>query len=239
MPKLLLALVLLLQTTSVAVVYLHDGGAIYHREHCIGLPGKPLRAVKIRDLGAGVEPCSMCKPPTRPPLPEPTAVFVVTGSNATGLYHRQGCAALKGGGLSVLTLNEAKARHFQPHCLCIVGTNGTAPCEPAPTTAATSAAKTAAAPRASTVVYITRTGENYHRSGCRSLAKSRIEATLGEAVKRYGACAICRPPTLASDSTPTSASTPRSTQCAATTQKGTRCSRRAQAGSAYCWQHGR
>lgn len=54
----------------------------------------------------------------------------------------------------------------------------------------------AAAP-AATVVYVTRTGEKYHLDGCRSLAKSRIPTTLGEAVARgYGPCGICHPPTL-------------------------------------------
>ncbi len=32
---------------------------------------------------------------------------------------------------------------------------------------------------------------------------------------------------------------PRSTRCQAMTKKGTQCSRNAQAGRAYCWQHGR
>ena len=47
-----------------------------------------------------------------------------------------------------------------------------------------------------TKVYITRTGKKYHRDGCRSLSKSKIEVTLTEAKARgYGACKICKPPT--------------------------------------------
>lgn len=50
---------------------------------------------------------------------------------------------------------------------------------------------------ASTTVYITKTGEKYHASGCRSLAKSKIAITLGEAVERgYEPCKVCDPPTL-------------------------------------------
>ena len=50
---------------------------------------------------------------------------------------------------------------------------------------------------ASTVVYITRTGECYHADGCRFLQKSKIETTLADAVARgYRACKVCRPPEL-------------------------------------------
>jgi beta-lactamase superfamily II metal-dependent hydrolase len=46
-----------------------------------------------------------------------------------------------------------------------------------------------------TIVYITKTGEKYHRDGCRSLAKSKIEITLGHAKQRgYTPCSICKPP---------------------------------------------
>ena len=49
-------------------------------------------------------------------------------------------------------------------------------------------------------VYVTRTGECYHRDGC-SYLKSRIEITLQEAVDRgYRACSRCSPPRLGSGS---------------------------------------
>jgi hypothetical protein len=59
-------------------------------------------------------------------------------------------------------------------------------------------------------VYITRTGAKYHRSGCRSLAKSSIPIFLKDAVgKGYGACGMCNPPRLnASPQPPTEASIP-------------------------------
>jgi hypothetical protein len=43
-------------------------------------------------------------------------------------------------------------------------------------------------------VYITNTGEKYHRSGCRHLAKSKIPIELTDAQRRgYTACKVCRP----------------------------------------------
>jgi micrococcal nuclease len=99
---------------------------------------------------------------------------------------------------------------------------------------------------AKTTVYVTKTGEKYHRAGCRSLARSQIPMPLAEAAARYGACGICKPPTLGS--TPSSAPaaiaspsrpspTASSGRCQAITKKGTQCSRKAQPGRNYCWQH--
>lgn len=46
-----------------------------------------------------------------------------------------------------------------------------------------------------TVVYVTKTGEKYHRGTCRYLSKSKIKTTLGEAKRRgYTACKVCKPP---------------------------------------------
>ncbi|MFB2118029.1 hypothetical protein [Parapedobacter sp. 2B3] len=43
-------------------------------------------------------------------------------------------------------------------------------------------------------VYITKTGEKYHKAGCRYLSKSQIKTTKKEAVKNgYGACKVCKP----------------------------------------------
>ncbi|MGB2713514.1 MAG: hypothetical protein WBC51_05000 [Vicinamibacterales bacterium] len=105
----------------------------------------------------------------------------------------------------------------------------------------------ARAPVPTDTVYVTRTGAKYHAAGCRSLSRSRIATTLGEASKRYGACRICKPPVLSTGAAPaTAAAAPResprpaarSARCAAITKKGTQCSRNAKPGSAYCWQHG-
>lgn len=47
-----------------------------------------------------------------------------------------------------------------------------------------------------TIVYITKSGEKYHRDGCRYLRKSKIQTTLGVASKIYTPCSVCRPPVL-------------------------------------------
>lgn len=43
-------------------------------------------------------------------------------------------------------------------------------------------------------VYITKTGEKYHRSGCRYLKKSKISVSLEDAVASgYSPCKVCKP----------------------------------------------
>jgi hypothetical protein len=43
-------------------------------------------------------------------------------------------------------------------------------------------------------VYITNTGEKYHRESCRHLAKSKIPIKKSDAISRgYEACKVCRP----------------------------------------------
>ena len=49
---------------------------------------------------------------------------------------------------------------------------------------------------ATITVYITRTGEKYHRDGCRYLSRSRISMPLKEAAKRFAPCKVCRPPMM-------------------------------------------
>ena len=47
-------------------------------------------------------------------------------------------------------------------------------------------------------VYVTKTGQKYHREGCSSLRRSKIAVSFKEAVERgLGACKICTPPTMA------------------------------------------
>jgi micrococcal nuclease len=103
------------------------------------------------------------------------------------------------------------------------------------------------------IVYITKSGTKYHLAGCRSLARSQIPIALKN-VGSQGPCGICQPPVLegvpplstappsvkanAPQATPTVAPSA-SGQCQATTKAGKRCSRKAQAGSSYCWQHGK
>jgi hypothetical protein len=58
------------------------------------------------------------------------------------------------------------------------------------------AALTAQAPpkQEDPTVFVTKTGDKYHKDGCRSLARSKIPMKLREAVKQYGACLVCKPP---------------------------------------------
>lgn len=45
-----------------------------------------------------------------------------------------------------------------------------------------------------TTVYVTRTGEKYHRRNCRYLSRSKITTTKSKAIKDgYGACKVCKP----------------------------------------------
>jgi hypothetical protein len=105
-------------------------------------------------------------------------------------------------------------------------------------------------------VYVTRTGEKYHRGSCRHLSKSKSPLPLKEAAARYSPCSVCKPPVLSarpsgapSVAEPSTAKVPPPaparpapvtvSRCQATTKKGSQCSRSAQAGSSYCWQHAR
>jgi len=159
------------------------------------------------------------------PMPEqspPTSVFVIGGSPATGLYHRVLCPWLnvKGAMLTTYTIEEAQKRYFQPHCLCIAGHEGVPPCKaaalgsastataapllaeappPSPQSAATTAPAGKAAAQAtlaSETVYVTKTGDKYHRAGCRFLSKSAIPTALRDASNRYSPCSVCKPPLL-------------------------------------------
>ena len=50
------------------------------------------------------------------------------------------------------------------------------------------------APTEGAVVYVTRTGEKYHRAGCRYLRQSAIPLALTQARTRYSPCSVCGPP---------------------------------------------
>lgn len=43
-------------------------------------------------------------------------------------------------------------------------------------------------------VYVTRTGECYHRGSCGYLRRSKIPMNLSDAKRQYRACSRCRPP---------------------------------------------
>jgi hypothetical protein len=47
----------------------------------------------------------------------------------------------------------------------------------------------------SPIVYVTATGDHYHRAGCRYLSHSSYPLTLNQAIRDgYDNCSVCRPP---------------------------------------------
>jgi hypothetical protein len=65
----------------------------------------------------------------------------------------------------------------------------------APTTSAMAASSTTAGRHDGVTVYITDSGEKYHREGCSSLAKSKIPISLSDAIALgYEPCLRCNPP---------------------------------------------
>lgn len=48
----------------------------------------------------------------------------------------------------------------------------------------------------SITVYITKTGECYHKSNCSALRKSKSARKLSKAYKKYRACELCNPPEI-------------------------------------------
>lgn len=105
----------------------------------------------------------------------------------------------------------------------------------------------------SKVVFVTKSGNKYHASGCSYLKSSR-EMTLDDALAAgYSACSRCggsasdgsstvtapstlySPPAKSAGSSSTNPSY--SSRCQATTKKGSQCKRSAQSGRSYCWQH--
>lgn len=100
----------------------------------------------------------------------------------------------------------------------------------------------------SQTVYVTKTGEKYHRENCQYLRKSAISMELKEAIEsRYEACKVCKPPTQNNQSAQNFApstvnktqnsSSSSSVQCSGTTQKGNRCKRMTTNSSGRCYQH--
>jgi micrococcal nuclease len=60
-----------------------------------------------------------------------------------------------------------------------------------------------ALPEEETTVYVTSTGNRYHREDCNSLRRSRIAVTLSDAVRSgYEPCSICKPLVLAGGHVP-------------------------------------
>lgn len=65
---------------------------------------------------------------------------------------------------------------------------------PAPAAPPSSSAAPATDPQQSVTVYVTKTGEKYHRAGCQYLKKSCIPISLDDAKRSYSPCSKCNPP---------------------------------------------
>jgi micrococcal nuclease len=52
----------------------------------------------------------------------------------------------------------------------------------------------AQSPSGPVTVYVTRTGTKYHRADCRLVTRGSVSIPVTEAIKKYGPCAICKPP---------------------------------------------
>ena len=57
-----------------------------------------------------------------------------------------------------------------------------------------SAAAATTTDRREITVYVTRTGQKYHRGSCRHLARSKFPMPLSEAKREYDPCKVCSPP---------------------------------------------
>ena len=99
-------------------------------------------------------------------------------------------------------------------------------------------------------VYITKTGERYHKEDCRYLHSSKIKTTLSDAkTSGYTPCKVCKPTTKVTKSKAVTgtkaekqveAPTKRSStaiRCSATTKAGAQCKRKTTDSSGKCWQH--
>jgi hypothetical protein len=77
--------------------------------------------------------------------------------------------------------------------LALVGYAGVAPVPPS-----IHAHSEAAQDPKSITVYVTKSGERYHRDGCQYLRQSKIAVSLAEAVsKGFTPCRVCKPPVIA------------------------------------------
>lgn len=99
-------------------------------------------------------------------------------------------------------------------------------------------------------VYITKSGEKYHKSACHQLKYSKKEITLQVALERkFTACSVCKPTasnlnlkpaeTIQPLITEPETSSPKTiaTQCTGKTKAGARCKRMTKSANGRCHQH--
>jgi hypothetical protein len=131
----LLTTVTLGQAAEVIIV---AGNHTFHAKGCAQISGYSasyLRTVERSSLDKGYTACPVCQPDAAAATPKTVtpaeleefwsrydpaeAVAIVTGSQATGLYHRRGCFWLSGASVQGFTRKDADARYFQPHRECM------------------------------------------------------------------------------------------------------------------------
>jgi hypothetical protein len=87
--------------------------------------------------------------------------------------------------------------------------------------------------QAQTIVYITKTGEKYHKETCRYLSKSSISIELAKAKENgYTACSVCSGGTAGVQNKASI-----SQQCSGKTKAGSRCKRMTTSVNGRCYQH--
>ncbi|MEO5788826.1 hypothetical protein [Gelidibacter sp.] len=98
-------------------------------------------------------------------------------------------------------------------------------------------------------VYVTTTGEKYHKSTCHYLKNSKNEIAFDKVLElRYTACSVCKPNvkdnslgimSTSNKSTvdPKASTNSTSTQCIGKTKLGARCKRMTKSGNGRCYQH--
>jgi len=119
-------------------------------------------------------------------------------------YHRDGCRYLSKSKIPT-TLANATAQGYTPCSVCNPPVSNFAP-QPVnqqspvargrapPPAAVQSESFQAPAAQSAGTVYVTNTGEKYHRAGCRYLSKSSIPMSLDDAqASGYTPCSVCRP----------------------------------------------
>lgn len=105
----------------------------------------------------------------------------------------------------------------------------------------------------SQTVYVTKTGEKYHKSTCKYLKYSKKEITLKKAKELgYISCKVCKPPKAVDEKSTTKkkislSSKPKTTaptltktiatQCVGRTKSGSRCKRKTKNADGRCYQH--
>lgn len=192
------------------IVYLPEGGVVFHQKDCELMGGRNPRPVRYADLPAGAEECTKCRPLAAAAMAQAQRTAADNGETIVYItksgkkYHADGCRSLSKTRIPI-KLKDAVAKGFTACSLCNppalkagqeagAAQQATVP----PAQAATQAAKSEATKdNGDITVYITLTGKKYHSPGCRSLAKSSIPIKLRDAVARgYGPCSLCNPPTL-------------------------------------------